>query len=66
MYVVIEGSLGIYTDLEMNDCVVKLFPSAVVGERAFQNNESTRSKSCKAECPSKCLVLSKEDFICKI
>ena len=50
----------------MNDCVVTLYPSAVVGERAFQSNEKFRSKTAKADCLTKCLLLSKEDFICKI
>ncbi len=66
MYLIVDGSISIFVDIEMNDCVVTLYPSAVVGERAFQSNEKFRSKTAKADCLTKCLLLSKEDFICKI
>jgi hypothetical protein len=50
----------------MTESVTQLNPAAIVGERAFLNNLKTRTKSCKAKEPSKCLVLDKESFFTKI
>ena len=66
LYVLIEGKLEIFADSQMTESVTKLNPASIVGERAFLNNLKTRTKSCKAIEPSKCLVLDKESFFTKI
>ena len=66
LYIVISGQIGVYADNEMTECVTKLGPASVVGERSFHSRNKFRTKVCVAEVATKCFVISKEDYICKI
>ena len=52
MYICVQGCIGIYSDSEFEECVVKTQMTAVIGERGFINNEPVRKKSCRAETDS--------------
>ena len=63
MYVIIEGLVGIYADEDLLECVVKIGWSSVIGEVGLENFGRKHTKSVKAEIPTTCLLLKKDDFI---
>ena len=66
MYIILTGSVGIYSDKERYELMVKLKPKSIFGERALISKENTRSKTAAAVDQTICLKLTREDYNSKI
>ena len=61
MFVIMIGSVGVYMDNELDNCVVELKANSTFGERSLQTTDR-RSANVIAHKATVCLVLSKDDF----